>query len=563
MSARSAYQPPSQFGNYDVHELLGKGGMAAVFRGEHRLLQRPVAIKFLRTDLARSSSARQRFLREAQLVAKLSHPNIVTVFDFGELDDGTYFQASELVAGKTLREVLKARPLDLAVALRFARQIAVGLASAHASGVIHRDLKPSNVMVVPDATEPDGHRLKILDFGIAKSLDLGLGSLDPGGPITKVGIRIGTPGYMAPEQCIGVGEIGPTVDIYSLGVVLYVMLCGQPPFETSDLERLLDRHLHETPRRPSEHAAVTPGIDELVMRCLAKSAADRPQSMTEVIQRIDDELGVPSERPSSPALEPAVPRTPASGSAGTAAPVDPGGDRRTVQLASERVPVMRVVYEVAASGTSIELSAPPDTLQAAASTASTASGGEPAMIRPGWRRSLAIAAGVIAIAAVIIVGTRGGGDPAVTAPRPPPAADRPAAAPIAPPAVPPTPAAPAPAASTPAEPSASPGAAVAAPTPAAPTAPTPPTAASPSSASASADSPDGSDVIAPAPAPPERRASHPAVTGENPPPRRAAHAADERKPASEPRRVPDKKPAKADPRPEPAVDERKYERAVY
>jgi serine/threonine-protein kinase len=274
------YKPPPRFAGYEVHELLGKGGMASVYRGVHVLLQRAVAIKFLHGGVAAGEAGQRRFLREARLVAKLSHPNIVTVFDFGQLDDGTYYQASELVPGVTLREHLRGGPLAPARALDFARQLAEGLASAHAVGVIHRDLKPSNVMVVPDPALAGGLRLKLLDFGIAKSLSTS-------SQITEIGAWIGTPGYMAPEQCRGLGEVGPATDIYSLGVVLYVMLCGAPPFTASDSGGLLDLHLRAPPPRPSERCGCSPALDALVLRCMAKTPSERPPSMAAVIAAID------------------------------------------------------------------------------------------------------------------------------------------------------------------------------------------------------------------------------------------------------------------------------------
>ena len=280
LAAMPAFSPPPRFGGYEVRELLGKGGMAHVFRGEHVLLQRAVAIKFLHHHLAASDASQQRFVREARLVARLSHPNIVTVFDFGQLDDGTYYQASELVAGSTLREYLRQGPLAPDRALGFARQLAEGLGSAHALGVIHRDLKPSNVMVVPDATLADGFRLKLLDFGIAKSLE-------PEAEITETGVSIGTPGYMSPEQCRARSEIGPATDIYSLGVVLYVMLCGAPPFAAGDGGDLLDLHVNAPPPRPSARCGCSPAIDALVLHCLAKAPAARPPTMADVIAAID------------------------------------------------------------------------------------------------------------------------------------------------------------------------------------------------------------------------------------------------------------------------------------
>jgi serine/threonine-protein kinase len=293
----AAFQPPHELGSYRVYELLGRGGMASVYRGEHALLERPVAIKFLRPDIARSPDAQQRFLREARLVARLAHPNIVTLFDFGVLPDGTYYQASELVAGQTLRELLRSTRLPPAQALGFARQLALGLASAHELGIVHRDLKPSNIMVVPDGAQPDGYRLKILDFGIAKLVQTS------DAPVTHAGVAIGTPGYMSPEQCRGDLDIGPATDIYSLGVVMFAMLCGAAPFDAADTDRLLDGHLHDEPPAPSHLIACAPEVDALVLACLAKSPRQRPQSMAEIIASLDRLAGARGERPAPGELD--------------------------------------------------------------------------------------------------------------------------------------------------------------------------------------------------------------------------------------------------------------------
>jgi tRNA A-37 threonylcarbamoyl transferase component Bud32 len=369
-----AFSPPARFGSYEVGEPLGRGGMATVFRGEHTLLQRPVAIKFLHENVA--ASARDRFLREARLLAKLAHRNIVTVFDFGQLDDGTYYQASELIAGETLREHLHARgALPAAMALRFARQLAAGLRSAHDLGVIHRDLKPSNVMVVADAEDVDGSRLKILDFGIAKSLE----TADPSGDLTKAGVVIGTPGFMSPEQCMGDPEIGPATDVYSLGVVLYVMLCGRAPFAGSDTEDLLDMHVYDHPPRPSEaDAAIRPEIDDVVQACLAKRPEHRPAAMRDVIARIDAALvaiGAPAVRNSTPAaiVDPDTIRLAGpervvrigAASATTTEP-DPVPRRSRMWPVAAATAVVAVIAAVAIASGGDEVAVPPSTMPAAA-----------------------------------------------------------------------------------------------------------------------------------------------------------------------------------------------------
>jgi eukaryotic-like serine/threonine-protein kinase len=300
------YRPPAEVGAYRVHEVIGRGGMASVFRGEHTLLERPVAIKFMRSEIAASPEARERFVREARLVAKLSHPNIVTLFDFGILPDGTYYQASELVRGSTLRELLRKGSLAPDRALSFARQLALGLACAHELGIVHRDLKPGNIMIADE-------RVKILDFGIAKSMTVGAPS------VTRTGIAIGTPGYMSPEQTRG-QAITPATDIYSLGVTLYAMLRGSTPFDAKDTDMLLDQQLHDTPTPPG----ISPQIDDVVVRCLAKHPTQRP-SAAEVAAALEGartptippQLHDDIER-STAKLEPAEPRLARLGFAETA-----------------------------------------------------------------------------------------------------------------------------------------------------------------------------------------------------------------------------------------------------
>jgi serine/threonine-protein kinase len=279
--------------------------MATVFRAEHVLLQRAAAIKFLHADL-NSEAARARFLREARVVAKLTHPNVVSIFDFGVTDDGTYYLASELVDGPTLRELVRGRQIEPWRALRFARQIAAGLGSAHEAGVIHRDLKPGNVMAVADKTAVEGYRLKVLDFGIAKSVNAPPAS---DVEVTEIGIVVGTPGYMSPEQCRADTEIGPATDIYSLGVVLYSMLCGQPPFIANDVFVLAEMHINLPPPAPSAICGCSALVDDLVLRLLAKSPNDRPSSMDEVIALIDAALAdLPATTSDVAAIEPEPPR---------------------------------------------------------------------------------------------------------------------------------------------------------------------------------------------------------------------------------------------------------------
>ncbi|HWO25042.1 MAG TPA: serine/threonine-protein kinase [Kofleriaceae bacterium] len=513
------YKPPPRFAGYEVHELLGKGGMASVFRGEHVLLQRAVAIKFLHHSIAASEAGQRRFLREARLVAKLAHPSIVTVFDVGQLDDGTYYQASELVPGVTLREHLRRGPLEPARALGFARQLAEGLASAHAMGVIHRDLKPSNVMVVPDPALPGGLRVKLLDFGIAKSLAAT-------SVITKIGAAIGTPGYMAPEQYHGGSELGPASDIYSLGVVLYVMLCGAPPFPAQDGSELRDLHLSAPPPRPSARCGCAPAIDELVLRCLAKSPAARPASMAAVIAAIDailagdaGDTGDTGDAGAPRVVGRAVPPL-------AVLPANDGDGPRTVRLPANDGDGPRTLQLPANDGDG------PRTLLLPAEPMSGEDPSTTTVPRPtagplrrtrarGWALPATAAALVLAVIALASWGSREPTAERASAPAPAPAA----------PASPGTaPAAPAPAALAPAPPAASPPAA-AVPLPATaapPTEPTEPPTAAPPPATARTEPPPRERATSRPRKPAGRASARPAPPSREPPPPPAADRSFER-----------------------------------
>ncbi|MBP9204809.1 MAG: serine/threonine protein kinase [Kofleriaceae bacterium] len=296
---------PARVGSYEVGPPLGQGGMATVRRGRHVLLDRPVAIKFLRDHVASDPTGRSRFLREAQLLARVAHPNIVTVYDFGQLDDGTFYQASELVEGSTLSEHARAHGLPLATALVFARQIATGLAHAHQLGIVHRDLKPNNVMVVASADEASGWRIKLLDFGLAKQVD------SPDDDLTKRGTVLGTPSYMSPEQCLGSRQIDARSDLYSFGVLLFWMMTGQVPFTGRSAGEVIRQHLRAPPPTLSDRPAVPPEVADLVARCLAKAPSARPQTADELASTLATLTDEPAPRRSRPTLEAAAAGTPA------------------------------------------------------------------------------------------------------------------------------------------------------------------------------------------------------------------------------------------------------------
>jgi eukaryotic-like serine/threonine-protein kinase len=254
-------------GRYRLERPLGHGGMASVFAARDTGLDRAVAVKLLAENLAGDEELRKRFLREARLAARLSHPNVVSVFDAGE-DDGRPYIVMELVEGETLAE--RGR-VPLVEARALAVQAARGLAQAHDAGLIHRDIKPGNLLVRVDGT------LKIADFGIARAAETTA--------LTQAGTVLGTAAYLAPEQALG-EEVTPAADVYSLGAVLYELLTGRPPFEFDSLADLAEqqRAMAITPVRELA-PQVSRDLEDLVMRCLARNPAYRP-SAAELVQEL-------------------------------------------------------------------------------------------------------------------------------------------------------------------------------------------------------------------------------------------------------------------------------------
>src|SRR3954471_17068616 len=254
-------------GRYKVVRKLGAGGMANVYLAEDQELGRRVAIKILDDRHSQDAHGLERFQREAKNAARLSHPNIVSIYDRG-VSDGTYYIAMEYLEGRTLKELLVARgPTPIAVAIDYARQILAALGFAHRNGVVHRDIKPHNVSVAQDG------RLKVMDFGIAHA-----------GPsqMTETGSIIGTAQYLSPEQAKGT-QVTPASDIYSVGVVLYEMLTGTVPFTGDTPLDIAMKHLSATPPAPSaKRPDVPPEIDAIVLRALAKNPGDRYQSAEEM-----------------------------------------------------------------------------------------------------------------------------------------------------------------------------------------------------------------------------------------------------------------------------------------
>jgi hypothetical protein len=264
-------------GRYRVDALLGVGGMGGVFKAHHLGLGQDVAIKVLRPSMRAGTIAPARFEREARSASRLDHPSCVRVNDFGELEDGTKFLVMELLSGEELKNRLGVA-WDPARAIDVALQILSGLAHAHARGVVHRDLKPENVLLTVD------HRgqllVKLVDFGIAKLLEGD--EADP--KLTRTGMLFGTPRYMSPEQAGG-GKVDARTDLYAVGLLLYEMLCGRPPFVATDVASIMRMHVLVPP--PALPPGVPNALAAVVMKLLAKSPADRFASAEETIAALE------------------------------------------------------------------------------------------------------------------------------------------------------------------------------------------------------------------------------------------------------------------------------------
>lgn len=274
-------------GHYKVVRKIGEGGMGSVWEGLHEGIGRRVAIKILRAEYSKEANLVTRFFNEARAVNIVSHPGIVGSFDYGQLQDGTAYIVMEYIDGETLSARIKRVRGSLGPdALRIGRQIAATLAAAHAKGIIHRDMKPDNIMIVADSEAPGGERAKVLDFGIAKIASEHEADKQNTG-LTQAGAVMGTPRYMSPEQCRGAAKVDVKTDVYALGVMMFEMLTGKPPFDADGTGALMALHIYSQPPMLREvDPSIPPHIEQMVSQMLSKDAAARP-SMTEVVQRIE------------------------------------------------------------------------------------------------------------------------------------------------------------------------------------------------------------------------------------------------------------------------------------
>jgi eukaryotic-like serine/threonine-protein kinase len=291
---RDRLPPGTIIGPYAVDEPVAEGGFASLYRGVQLEDERPVAIKVLHRDLAASARVQARFRREAEAIRRLDHPRIVSVLDHGTLSDGRPYLVMEWVEGRPLSDELSARGrLPWPEVVELTTQIADALESAHSCGVIHRDLKAENVIVSGQSPRLSA---VLVDFGLAKILADEAGETD----VLTTASPMGTPISMAPEQILSLA-VDARADVYALGVLMFQMAAGRPPFSLPDLAALLEAHLHAPPPRLSDLVPAPPQVDEVIASCLAKD---------------------PRGRPSSPALAAAALRR-AVGASGGAAAVEP------------------------------------------------------------------------------------------------------------------------------------------------------------------------------------------------------------------------------------------------
>lgn len=282
-------------GRYELIEKIGDGGMAAVYKAKDRLLNRYVAIKILKPDLAKDSNVIESFRKESQAAAGLTHPNIVSIYDVGR-ENNIHYIVMELVDGQTLNEIIGGKPMDPLKVIDYTKQIASGLAFAHKNNIIHRDIKPHNILVTPEGV------CKIADFGIAKALNEGNNFKE-----TSDDMIMGSVHYFSPEQARG-GYVDAKSDIYSLGIVMYEMLTGNVPFDGDSPVSIALMHINEEMLPPSKVVnGISPGLEEIVLKAAAKYQVDRFADADEMIselEKVEISLSNPFKNQGMPAAGP-------------------------------------------------------------------------------------------------------------------------------------------------------------------------------------------------------------------------------------------------------------------
>jgi serine/threonine-protein kinase len=278
---RAEVREARRLGQYVLERKLGEGGMGEVYRARHGMMRRASAVKLLRADRAGEINL-QRFEREVQLTARLTHPNTITIFDYGRTNDGVFYYAMELLDGATLERIVAvsgAQPASRVV--RILTMICGALTEAHAIGLIHRDIKPANIMLCTQGGERDV--VKLLDFGLVKEFEV-----DRDVTLTAASIVVGTPKYMAPESIRSPDTVDARTDIYAVGAVAYYLLAGVDVFDGKSIVEVCGQHLHQEPAPLSARGlAISSELESVVLACLHKDPDRRPQSATELRRRIE------------------------------------------------------------------------------------------------------------------------------------------------------------------------------------------------------------------------------------------------------------------------------------
>src|SRR5262245_9738897 len=263
---------------YYLESKLGVGGMGTVYRASRLLIGDCAAVKVLHPDQISDPQAVERFRREAQTAARLKHPNVVAVYDFGISSEGLNYQVMELAEGESLRSLVERQgTLAETAAAEIIRQVCAALDEAHRQGIVHRDIKPENILV---QTIPGGLQVKVLDFGIAA-----LSDVEPG-RLTRTGALVGTPQYMSPEHCLG-EELDGRSDIYSLGIVLFEMLTSVVPFDSDTTTAIVVKHVSDPPPSPRAlNPKISPAVESVALRALEKRPDARPQTAGEMAREL-------------------------------------------------------------------------------------------------------------------------------------------------------------------------------------------------------------------------------------------------------------------------------------
>ncbi|MGH9839404.1 MAG: protein kinase domain-containing protein [Blastocatellia bacterium] len=388
-------------GKYRLDAVIGAGGMGTVYRATRLMIGDAIAIKVLKPDQVAAPQALERFRREAQAAARLKHPNAVTIHDFGVAEDGPVYLAMELVEGRSLRAWLREQgPLVPTAAAEVMRQVCAALDEAHRQQIVHRDLKPDNIII---NLTPEGLRVKVLDFGIAKLRDLAATATS----LTQTGSVMGTPHYMSPEQCLG-EELDHRSDIYSLGVVLYEMLTGIVPFNSPTPMAVVVQHVNQAPPSPRTiNLSLPQAVENVVLHALQKPREARPQTAGELARRLAAAVsGAAVEQPSPP-LHGAVPLASQPLFANPPAHGAPSYSTQTPAVHSDQIAASGMMpTQVMQRMSSGQVAAPAGPRYSSGASVVTPLFGAPAAPAADHKRrfQLAVAGGAVALLVILLAG---------------------------------------------------------------------------------------------------------------------------------------------------------------